>query len=251
MSKPWWTPFLPLTIVAGVLGLVAVAARNPIRRELPDQAAVSPDDQTGIVLAADRLLSQLWHQAGVEPAVPADELAVLRRLSLALHGSIPSLEEMRLFEADSGPNRLERWTERLLADRRFADYFSVRLSRVYVGADDGQFILFRRDRFNNWLADQLQENRPYDQIVRDILSEQGLWTGMPATNFITAAAADGILDRNELAGRTVRAFLDNESTARNAITIRSLNGSKRNSRVWRLASRRHKSQPSGSKTIPN
>src|SRR5262249_48888040 len=40
-----------------------------------------------------------------------------------------------------------------------------------------------------------------------IISEQGLWTGTPATNFITAAVADNVIDRNELAGRTVRAFL--------------------------------------------
>jgi hypothetical protein len=34
-----------------------------------------------------------------------------------------------------------------------------------------------------------------------------LWTGEPEVNFITAALADGNLDANKLAGRTVRAFL--------------------------------------------
>jgi hypothetical protein len=207
MSKPWWTPVLPLTIVAGVLGLVALAARSPVRRDLPEQPAISQDDDAGVVLAVDQILSRGWEEAGVDPAVAADELTVLRRLSLALLGSIPSLEEIRLFEADSGPDRLTRWTQRILADRRFADYFAARLSRVYIGADEGQFLMFRRDRFNAWLSDQLHENRPYDEIVREILSEQGLWTGMPATNFVTAAVADEIIDRNELAGRTVRAFL--------------------------------------------
>lgn len=207
MSKPWWTPVLPLTIVAGVLGLVALAARNPIRHDLPEQMVVSPEDDTGVVRTVDQILLKGWQAAGVDPAEPVDELTVLRRLSLALHGSIPSLEEIRLFEADTGTNRLARWTERLLADRRFADYFAVRLSRVYVGADDGQFIVFRRDRFNAWLLDQLQEGRPYDQIVRDVISQQGLWTGMPATNFVTAAVAGDTIDRNELAGRTARAFL--------------------------------------------
>ena len=206
-SRTWGKRALPLCIVAGVLCLVAYAARSPLRREKPEQTVIDDSDHVGTLLAADRILSQRWLESGVTPAQPADELTVLRRLSLELHGSIPSLEEIRIFEADSGPHRLERWAQRLLNDRRFADYFAERLARVFVGADKGQFVLFRRDRFHSWLADQLHENRPYDQIVRDIISEQGLWTGMPATNFVTAAVADGVLDRNELAGRTVRAFL--------------------------------------------
>lgn len=207
MTKTWWKPVLPLCIVGVVLLLVAHAARNPLRRDVPERTAITSEDNVGTVLLADRILSQRWQQAGVNPAQAADDLTVLRRLSLALHGSIPSLEEIRVFEADSAPFRIERWTERLLADRRFAEYFAARLSRVYVGAEEGQFVVFRRDRFNAWLADQLHENKPYDQVVREMLSEQGLWTGQPATNFVTAAVADGVIDRNELAGRTVRAFL--------------------------------------------
>jgi hypothetical protein len=207
MISSWFKPLLPLSIVAAVLALVASAARNPLRRDLPAIPAITEADSATTLQVADRILSRIWNAAGVDPAEPADELTILRRLSLALHGTIPSLEEIRLFEADREPGRLERWTRRLLDDRRFADYFAARLSRVFVGADDGQFILFRRDRFNAWLADQLHANRPYDQIVRDVLSQQGLWTGSPATNFVTAAVADDNLDRNELAGRTVRAFL--------------------------------------------
>jgi hypothetical protein len=203
----WWKPVLPLSIVAGVLALVALAARSPLHRDAATHSSLAAADHVGTVLQVDQILSRRWQETGVSPAQTADELTVLRRLSLALHGSIPSLEEIRVFEADAGPDRLERWTERMLADRRFADYFAARLSRVLVGAENGQFILFRRDRFNAWLADQLHAHRPYHEIVRDIIAEQGLWTGTPATNFVTATVADGVIDRNELAGRTVRAFL--------------------------------------------
>lgn len=207
MISSWWKLMLPIGIVVGVCLLVASAARDPLRRAVPHSSIGPQSDIAATVSAADQILAKRWQVAGVEPAVMAEELTVLRRLSLALLGSIPSLEEIRVFEADAGPDRLSRWTERMLADRRFAEYFAARLSRVYVGADVGQFIVFRRDRFNAWLADQLQQNTPYDQIVREMLTAQGLWTGRPATNFVTAAFADGNLDRNELAGRAVRAFL--------------------------------------------
>jgi hypothetical protein len=106
MNRRWWTPLLPLCIVAGVLGLVAVAARNPLRREPPVGLAIAPEDRDGAVLQIDRILNRRWQAAGVDPAQPADDLTVLRRLSLALRGSIPSLEEIRVFEADAEPSRL-------------------------------------------------------------------------------------------------------------------------------------------------
>ena len=198
---------LPLCVVIGVIVLVAGAARSNVMRQPPKIAGRVVVDAESIVTRVDRLFARKWADAGIAPANPTGELALLRRLSLVLHGTAPSLEEIRVFEADSQPKRLERWVERMLEDRRFSDYFARRLARVYIGADQGQFIVFRRDRFWAWLGEQFQNNRPYDEVVRDMISDRGLWTGVPEVNFITAAVDDKYVDVNKLAGRTVRAFL--------------------------------------------
>src|SRR5206468_647390 len=96
---------------------------------------------------------------------------------------------------------------RMLDDQRFAYYFAERLARSYVGTEAGQFLIFRRDRFVEWLSDELRKNTPYDDVVRSMISAQGLWTGEPATNFVTAGINEGNIDENKLAGKTVRAFL--------------------------------------------
>ena len=202
----------PLLVVVGVGALVASAARSRVATDAPSTLSRIADDAGSVnggstVTKLDRLLVAKWKEAGVEPARAADEFTLLRRLSLVLHGTVPSLEEIRLFEADTQPQRIERWTEKLLADRRFADYFARRFARVFVGADDGQFILFRRDRFWAWLGQQLHENRPYDEVVRSMISHKGLWTGVPEVNFITATSDGNGINENKLAGRTVRAFL--------------------------------------------
>ncbi len=78
----------------------------------------------------DAYFSARWQKAELEPALileEAEELQILRRLSLALHGTIPSLEDIRRFEADDQPDRIARWTAEMLQDRRFADYFAERL----------------------------------------------------------------------------------------------------------------------------
>lgn len=197
----------PLLVVVGVFALVASAARSPIAFQRPQSPSRVETDLGSVVNKVDRLFADRWHGAGLEPAVPADDLTLFRRLSLVLHGTAPSLEEIRLFEADSPTDRVDRWVERMVSDRRFADYFARRFSRFVVGVEEGQFLVFRRDRFWAWLGDQFHSNRPYDAIVRDMISERGLWTEKPEVNFVASVVSEGVIDHNKLAGRTVRAFL--------------------------------------------
>ncbi len=197
----------PLAVAAGVVVLVVGAATSP-RHPIPPMPQESElAEALGTVAKVDQFFAERWNSLNLHSALPADELTILRRLSLALHGTVPSLEEIRRFEADGEPHRLERWTMQLMNDRRFADYFATRLARGFIGAEGGQFIIFRRDRYTEWLADSLHENRPFDELVREMIDSNGLWTGVPATNYVTQAYADDVLNVNKLAGRTVRAFL--------------------------------------------
>ena len=201
------TAIAPLFVVIGIFALVASAARSPIAQRHPNAPSRTETEIGSIVHRVDRLLIDRWREAGLQPAAPAEDLTLFRRLSLVLHGTAPSLEEIRLFESDHPTDRIERWTEQMLADRRFADYFARRFSRFFVGIAEGPFAIFRRDRFWAWLGDQFHTNRPYDAIARDMISERGLWTDKPEVNFVTSVVADGVIDHNKLAGRTVRAFL--------------------------------------------
>ena len=190
-----------------VYTLVAWAATPSVHTPRPI-AAVESASLRPAVEQVDAWQAEEWAAAEVAPADAADELTILRRLSLALHGTIPSLEEIRNFEADSRDDRLDQTVAAMLVDRRFGDYFARRLSRSMVGVEDGPFIVFRRDKLNDWLSERLRTNQPYDETVRELISQTGLWTGMPATNFITVAAErENNVDENKLTARTVRAFL--------------------------------------------
>lgn len=199
--------WLPIAVAIGVVLLVIGATRTAPRQSnkapvLEDVPALSTT-----VAQVDKFFETTWATQKLQPAERAPELQVYRRMSLALLGTIPSLEELRQFEADQQPQRLERWTQRILKDSRFGYYFSERLARSLVGTDDGQFLIFRRDRFKNWLRENLQRKTPYDQLVRHMIADTGLWTSVPATNFISSAFANDDIDENKLAGRSVRAFL--------------------------------------------
>lgn len=206
-TSPWRRTrefLLPVAAIAAFAATLVWAARQG--RTVAAPVPVIAVD-AAVVTHVDGLFADRWRDAAVAPASAADDLALLRRTWLALAGTIPSLEEIRRFEADDRPDRRQRWVDAILADRRSAEHLARRLAAAFVGSDGGQFIVFRRDRFVAWLADQIHANRPFDEIVAAMVAERGLWTDTPEVNFITQAADDGVVDADVLAVRVSRAFL--------------------------------------------
>jgi hypothetical protein len=152
-----------------------------------------------------------WVQAGLQPAPRAADSVHRRRLSLALAGTIPSLEEQRQWLTRSpDQSDIHDWVDYLLADRRSSDYLAERFARTFVGTENGPFILYRRRRFVTWLSDTIHANQPYDELVRQLITETGLRTDRPAVNFVTVTLDpndDNQPDEIRLASRTTRAFL--------------------------------------------
>lgn len=167
------------------------------------------DDVLNASRTVDAAFEADWGQKQFQPAVKADDLTLVRRLSLALTGSIPSLQEIRVLESVKNVDVAQWWLSQLFADRRTSDYLAERLVRVYVGIENGPFLIYRRRRLVDWLSDSLQQNRPYDQVVRSLINANGVWTTSPEVNFITVTNQMGKKgpDEMKLAARVSRAFL--------------------------------------------
>lgn len=161
----------------------------------------------------NRVLEEAWREriegSSLTHAPMADWLTVSRRLSLAMVGSGLSLEEIRELQQISEQERFQRHRDKLLQDARFHDYWAERLTRYLVGADDGPFLVYRRRRFRTWLSEQLAENVRYDQLVRKLITAEGLFTDRPEVNFhtVTFDSGDGSPDPVRMAARMSRAFL--------------------------------------------
>lgn len=196
-------PVLLLLLVAVVQTAGSVEAPLTAAPEIPAQQRLD-----AAVQRLNQRFQQRWQQAGLQPVAQADDLTVFRRVSLALFGCVPALAEIRAFEQDQQPDRLDRWIVRMLRDDRFGRYFADRLARSLTGVDQGPLFIFRRDRLRDWLAQQLLADAPWGQMTRDLIAAEGLWTDQPAANFLTIARMENEeLDETKLAGRTVRAFL--------------------------------------------
>ncbi|MFO0936170.1 MAG: DUF1549 domain-containing protein [Gemmataceae bacterium] len=205
--------FLLIALVAA--GLFALGANlfTPLKWAPKDQggeAYYRGGDFQQTVESLDRFALAQWENQHVAPASRAADLQIARRLSLALTGTSPSLEEVRKFESLPNEERLSWWVDHLLRDRRYADFIAERWARAVVGTEDGPFLLYRRRRFVTWLADEFAKNVPYDIIVRELIASSGIWTDHPATNFITVTSRPDEKNQPDpvrLAGRATRAFL--------------------------------------------
>ena len=91
------TVVAPLAVVAAVLGVTGYAVQSPVaNRPLPSTEA---GDLNAAVQRLDETLAKGWSSQSLIVAPQADDLTILRRLTLALAGTVPSLEEIRRFEA--------------------------------------------------------------------------------------------------------------------------------------------------------
>jgi hypothetical protein len=161
------------------------------------------------VEAINRLRLDKLQQHQLPSAGPADWMTICRRMSLALIGNGLSLEEIRQLERVPEAMRVRVHLDRLLVDSRYHNYWGERWTRFLVGTEGGQFVVYRRRRFRIWLTEIFSANRPYDQMVEDLITAEGLWTDKPQVNFLTATfdSNDGQADPIRLAARTSRAFL--------------------------------------------
>jgi len=203
-----------LMLGACFVGLSVVGATLRRRPAIePPRNVHSPytaaDFQTTLATINSKL-AKMATESGLPTAPSADSLTVAKRATLAMIGSGMSFEEIRALQAIPEQERVHWWTSRMLEDARWSDYFAQRLSRAYVGTANGPFLLFRRRKFNAWIAEQLTKDEGYDRISHSMISADGLWTDSPQVNFVTATmdeANEGRGDPIRLAGRTSRAFL--------------------------------------------
>lgn len=96
----------------------------------------------------------------------------LRRASLDIVGLLPSPEEFQKFTSNKSANKREELIETLLSnDIAYADHWLTTwndlLRNDYTGTG---FITGGRKQITTWLYASLRDNKPYDQMVRELIS---------------------------------------------------------------------------------
>src|SRR4051794_37569306 len=101
----------------------------------------------------------------------ATDAEFLRRVFLDLNGTVPTADEVRNFLDDCSPDKRAELIDYLLGlpayARRLAQHFDAVLMERRGGAKVPQAA------WDEFLRTAFAQNRPYDQLVRDVLSADG------------------------------------------------------------------------------
>ncbi len=134
----------------------------------------------------DAEIDSTLDQLGLVGNAAAHNGSLLRRLRLDLTGRLPTLVELDAFQSSSASDRREQQIEQLLASDDFSEFWSLRLARwlrLRGSLEEPQAAV----AYGQWIRNSLESRRPYDEMVRELLTATGDSHGLGATNFTRTA----------------------------------------------------------------
>jgi uncharacterized protein DUF1549/uncharacterized protein DUF1553 len=162
-------------IMIRTLGRAAVAKIVVI-----EKAAGADYPEVAVNNFIDRAVFAKLKKLNIVPSQMSEDSAFLRRIYLDTLGVLPTVEEAREFMASRDPQKRSQLIDGLLSRREFVDLWSLKLADLFqAGASDvkGGWQLYR------WIRQSLIDNKPYDQMVRELLLGAGAFVYDPTVNF--------------------------------------------------------------------
>ena len=136
-----------------------VLSANPVQAEPPRERDVAQRVDAAIAKALPTS----------QPAL-TDDATFLRRLSIDLTGKLPDPDDVRRFVADTDSEKRIKAVEKLLT----SDAYAVNWGRywrdvlTYHTPASGNYL--RWELFDRWMSDQLRRNRPWSDVVTDLVT---------------------------------------------------------------------------------
>jgi hypothetical protein len=141
----------------------------------------------------DKFAAAKFREIGIMPSGLCDDATFLRRATLDVTGTLPTVEQARAFLVATDPDKRKKLVDRLLGlsgdpaldihNNEYAAYWAlkwsdlIRSNSASIG-EQGMWAL------NNWLQGSFRENKPFDRIVRELITAKGsTFSNGPANYF--------------------------------------------------------------------
>ncbi len=156
-------------------------------------------DRTGFQFAGmpergeiDHLVNAKLQRMKINPSALCTDAEFVRRVHLDLSGQPPTSDRVRAFLADPAPSQKKREAliDELIGSPAFAGFWANKFADLLQCNSEnlgkkGVWV------FRRWIQEQLAANRPYDQLVRDLILAKGSTFENPAGNYLRALRDPG------------------------------------------------------------
>jgi hypothetical protein len=167
----------------------------PKRVAMPNKA---PDSAKEAAAMLDDILKRENADTEVITTPTVNDAAFLRRSTIDLIGRIPTMKEIREYEG-WGEARRTKLIDKLTTHPRFADRWTVFMAdmlRIRSNVTGGNQLLA-------YINGSIEQKKPYDVLVRELISASGRTNSNPAVGYILGDDAMPM----ELAAATSQVFL--------------------------------------------
>ena len=134
-----------------------------------------------------KVLAKLTER-GIKPANPCSDEVFLRRVYIDMIGTLPKPEEVRAFLTDRRPDKRAQVIEGLFQRDEFADYWAMKWCDILRVKSEFPINLWPNavQAYHRWIRDAVRDNKPYDQMARELLTSSGSNFRVAPVNFYRA-----------------------------------------------------------------
>jgi hypothetical protein len=168
-----------LVLMAALNGTVAARAQTNL---FESPAHLAPEGEI------DKIAFGRLKQLDIPPANLCSDAVFVRRAYLDVIGTLPAAREAGSFIQSRDPNKRAKLIDQLLARDEFADYWAMKWSDLLRVKAEFPINLWPNaaQAYHRWIRTAIEENKPYDQFVRDLLTASGSNFQVPPANFYRA-----------------------------------------------------------------
>jgi hypothetical protein len=174
------------SITAMYLSKVAVAT---LVVPFPQEISRDRFSQATRVNFVDALVLSKLETLNIEPSGQCTDSEFIRRAYLDATGTLPSVNEVKEFLLTDDKDKRQKLVERLLASESYVDYWAYKWSDLLLLSDNKATAGNKKlnpaavRSFYSWIRTSVQENKPWDKMVRELLTSTGSSRENGALNF--------------------------------------------------------------------
>jgi len=164
------------TMVAMIVGAETLVADEP--------ATQRPADGQSVVEFINQRIEQGYKDNEITPSEVASDEEWVRRVYLDIVGRIPSLSEVISFLEDESPRKKSVLIESLVDSQDYIRNFTTIWTNNCIGRGTPRRV--SRNGMEKFFREAFAKNRPWDQIVVDLVTGEGHFEENGAVNYILA-----------------------------------------------------------------
>lgn len=149
-------------------------------------------------------IRQGWEDNEVEPSPVATDAEWLRRVHLDLIGQIPSAETVEKFVKDRDTAKRSKVIDKLLDDPAYVQNFTNVWTNLLIGRRTPRRV--SRNGMQKFLREAFAKNRPWNEVVQDLVTAEGHFEENGAVNYLLAQMQNND-EAVQVTASTTRLFL--------------------------------------------